>query len=310
MYLQRLTTLTNVVIVISKSDDQSPEEIELVRRSLSEQIRVSDIRQFQFPSADARQPPFTVCSTPAEDDDNMDASLLMSSEYVQPLVPSELGILIQQMFDNETASCLRHLAATKLVQAQRRLSALNNTTSLSRAFSNPLSTSPGTPTSLQSMVPQAGPGLTPYMQARIADHTQQEERLAQIRLAKWAAGLQRSLENERQRYEALARGERANWLSQKLSEISKDEVSDKPGVAKLDGRYHHRQRSGMAYQYGLISTDDPLGLLRWNEFMAQKGWIVLQVAGGFGVLGAVAIWVAKAWSFGDGEWNCSWWRGP
>lgn len=271
------------------------------------------ILTFGFLSENARQPPFTVCSAPSDDDDNMDASLLMSPDYVQPLIPSDLSILISQIFEHGTASCLRHLAATKLLRAQRGSSALPVPAAVTQALSKPVLSLAMSPSSQhQTTKTRLGAGMSPYLQARMADHTQQEERLAQLRLAKWAADLRKSMQNERIRYEAMARGEQAAWLTEKLDDIdSLDPALKESGLTKRSERRHRTRQSSMPYQYGLIDADDPLGLLRWREIMRQRGWLALQVAGGFGILGAVAVWVARTWSANGnslGEWNWQWWK--
>ena len=312
IYLERLAMVTNVIILITKSDTLSPEETEVLRRSITEQLNHSNIRQFQFPSESARQPPFTVCSTPSDDDDNMDASILMSSDYIQPLIPSELGVLIKQVFEKDMAACLRHMAANKLVKSCYGSMALTLPTAVPRALSNPIPASPESSSSpsLQTMVMHAGIGISPFTQARIADHTQQEEKLAQLRLAKWAADLQRSLQNERARYETLAKGDRANWLHEKLEEVAEEDSSSHISTSIKDpGRRHYRRQSGLPYQSSFVDRDDPLGLLQWNDFIKERGWVALQVAGSFGILGAVAVWVARSWSidsYSVGDW--SWWR--
>ena len=309
-----MTAFTNVILLISKSDTLSLEETEVLRRSVTEHLNLSGITLFQFAADDARQSPFTVCSAPSDDDDNMDASLLMSSDYVQPLVASELSILIRQILEKDSASCLRHLAATKLVQAERCSMALTYPASIPRTLSNPIAASSKAPPphSPQTMVVRGSVGVSSFVQARIADHTQQEERMAQVRLAKWATDLQRSLQNERLRYEALSRGERVDWLNEKMEEVALERAFTKDSalIRRPECRLH-RRRSGMAYQYGLMDVDDPLGLLQWNELMRQRGWVALQVAGGFGILGAVAVWIARTWSLDGneiGNWNWPWLR--
>lgn len=236
----------------------------------------------------------------------MDASLLMSSEYVQPLIPSELGIVIQQVFEKETAACLRHVAATKLVQA-RSCSPSPPTASAQRAVSHPspISVSNGQASSSMNLISHKLPGLSPFMQAKLADHTQQEERMAQIRLAKWATDLQRSLQNERQRFEALARNERVGWLNERLHEITKDEPFQEQEKAVKGGRYDSRV-SGLIDHRGVLNVNDPLGLLQWNNLMTEKGWLALQVAGGFGILGAMAMWIVRSFPT---EHDWAWLRG-
>ena len=121
------------------------------------------------------------------------------------------------------------------------------------------------------------------------------------------------MQNERARYEAIARGERAVWLTEKLGECVNDgalgptngssqaapiesgSISAKPDILRASG---HR---------GLLDAGDPLGLLRWNEAMKRRGWIAFQVVGSFGILGAMAVWMARTWgSESYIPWNWGW----
>lgn len=299
-----------MILLISKSDTLSFEEAEVLRRSISNTLSRSNIHLFQPPLENAHQSPYTVCSAPSDDDEIMDASLLMSSDYVQPLIPSELAALIEQILDQTTGPYLRHLAATRLVRNQGTFKALASPSSLPHAVSNPTSAASAASPSSQALQQHTRAGISPYLQAKIADHTQQEERMAQLRLAKWAADLQRSLQDERARYEALAQGERTLWLHEKSIE-NQDRDQSESGLIKRSDRKHRRQKSGAAYQYGLMDTDDPLGLLQLSLSIRQRGWIALQVAGGFGVLGAVAVWIVRTWTVrdnGNGEWTWTWWK--
>ena len=288
----------------------------MLRRSL-DALQHDHIRFFTFRSESSTLA-YTICSAAAEDNDTMDASTLMSPEYVQPLIPSELALLVQHVFDPENIACLRHLAAKKLVHAQGYRS-LPMPTIVPRSASNSLSSGPiASPTPLtcspgrsRTMVSYSR-GLSPYVQAHLMDHTQQEETLAQIRLAKWAGDLQRSLENERARYEAVARGQRNAWLTDRLEETIKDgalmpiKTSDLIGPSDKETLLPSKQ---IASYRGLPDVGDPLGLLKWNDAMKRRGWIAFQVAGSFGVIGAMAIWVAKTWGAGsDGyaSWTWGW----
>ena len=319
IFLQRLATLTNVIPLIAKSDTLSPEETEVLRRSTFEKLQYADIRPFAFDGeVTVASHPYTVCAAPSDDNDNMDASILMSPEYVQPLIPSELADLVQRIFEQENIACMRHLAARKLVRAQGS-KALTISYPLQRPNPSPVSGRPLMPltstaysfNTSQAMVAYTN-GMSPYAQARIADHTQQEEKLAQIRLARWAGELQRSLQNERARYEAISRGERAVWLTEKIGECVHDgslvhvqnsslavrteagSESTKLEVTRLSG---HR---------GLLDPGDPLGLLRWNEVLKRKGWIAFQVVGSVGILGAIAAWIWRTWGSGDDGYTTAW----
>ena len=305
MLLGKLAALTNVVILVSKSDNSSPEEIEVLRRSILEKLNASGIGLFKFPGQSAKQSPFTVCSVPSEDDETMDASLLMSSEYVEPLIPSDLGILMEQIFEKDAAACLRHHAAFKLVNGLRGSVAPSLSSPTACAAPSSVAADAGSPV---SPALRMGGIFSTYVQAQIADHTQQEERLAQLRLAKWAADLQRSLREERAQYETLAKGDRAVWLNEKLDELDEDGSMD--DSTSLRGSRHRHLKPGSVYDYGLSSINDPLGLLRLDELIRQRGWLALQVAGGFGILGAFAVWAARTWSTSNADWNWNWWREP
>lgn len=287
-----------------------------------QKLQHADVSPFTFDAGSVTTPqPYSICSAPSDDNDNMDASMLMSPDYVQPLIPSELVTLIQQIFDTDNIACLRHLAAKKLVQAQRS-KVLTTQSIVLHPPPDPLSNHPlpnTTPTLSALNGPQAmilfANGLSPYAQAKIADHTQREEKLAQIRLAKWAADLQKSLQNEREKYEAIARGERAIWLKERIGECINDGsllsvqgsaltattekvlASTKPDLPRVSG---HR---------GLLDAGDPLGLLRWNETIRRRGWIAFQVLGGVGIGAMMAVWIARTLGIGnDGftTWRWEW----
>lgn len=254
--------------------------------------------------------PYAVSSTLGSDHDIMDASLLMSPDYVQPLVPSELTALVEHVFCENGASWLRHAAAKKYIQWKN-----SDSPSRPKALYRPMSFPAAQSTSLVTTGPLTAPmGATSvYSLARIADHTQREERLAQIRLANWASELQRSLANERARYESLARGERAIWLTEKLNEC----VQDGTLVAVGDrGRSTSRLREKIKRKLGgergqgspNMQNQDPLGLLEVAAKLKAKGWVALEILGGMGVLGGVAFWMSKhGWHAQVVEWAVEHW---
>lgn len=254
------------------------------------------IRPFSFTSSasiEYTEPiwPYAISSLPGSDHDIMDASLLMSPDYVQPLVSSELTTLVEQMFCENGASWLRHAAAKKYLQWKDA-----DNSSRPRALYRPLTVPAGSPSgSLVATAP-----LT-YSLARLADHTQREERMAQIRLANWASELQRSLASEKARYEALARGERAIWLTEKLNECvqegtliavrDRDRNRDR-STSRLSGKMKRRLSRG-SQATSTMQHQDPLGLLEVAAKLKANGWVALEVLGSMGILGGVAIWVSK-----------------
>src|SRR3989337_1148372 len=156
--MQRLSALTNVIPIIAKSDTLSPSEVVAVKTSILARLQTTSIKPFFFgkPVEDAllavqglpivassqhdptttpepTQYPFNVPTYPyaistnlGQDMDTMDASLLMSPDYVQPLVPSELACLVNQVFDPESMAWLRHSAAKKFLAWRRRVNVLGD----------------------------------------------------------------------------------------------------------------------------------------------------------------------------------------
>lgn len=222
----------------------------------------------------------------------MDASLLMSPDYVQPLFASELTEFVSRVFEPETLSWLRHLAGKKFVQWRASSTPTSKPQSLYRpltAFDN----------SLQCIT--APVGATSYALARISDHTQREGRMAQVRLANWAADLQRSLCNERKRYDALARNERAVWLTERLGECVQDGTIIPLSEARKDQKFDPESHALMrkcAYQQQSrhemgLDRHDPLGLLQLNIELQRKAWLLVKVVGSFGIVGGFAYWLVK-----------------
>lgn len=331
--MRKLSSLSNVIPVISKTDLLSQTEIQSLKKAFHSKAQEADFKPFLFrePVNDAQNglsTPFAVSSAVSSDDENMDASILMSPDYVQPLIPSELEILVEKIFDRDNFSWLRHSAAKKLIQKHElQQDQLLNTKPPGRPGSAISHFSPSVGFSSASSISDSQvlvsrPGSSPgYSLALVADHTQREEKLAQVRLARWASDLQQSLQNERERYEALARGERAEWLTERLSECVVDgtlvplnrtpgfsgfQVPDESGSGELFTRNGKSQR--VQYRVTNLSPHDPLGLLRWDEDLKRRGWMIVQVVGGFGVVGGLALWLGKSWglaSHGMFEWNLS-----
>ena len=288
--IRQLGNFTNVVPVIAKSDQMASDEIADLKSTFRKQAQAAGVNLFLFgnPSLAESDPfdtrvPFAISSAKSNDDEVMDASTLMSPEYVQPLVPSELKLLVEDLFDRDYLAWMRHSAAKKLAQRQRAQLAVQPYVPYSPSSS--VTSAPLSAPSSSSLTPAlAGP--LDYTLARIADHTQREERLAQVHLASWASDLQQSLQNERQRYEQMARGDRAVWLTERLSECVVDgSLVPSPG-------YHRSKGTNRAFHIRL-SPHDPLGVVWWTDDLKHRGWVIFQVVGGFGVVGGLALWLAK-----------------
>lgn len=308
--IRKLCELSNVIPIISKADTLSPAQITELKLRFHEQAREAGIKPFLFGDPPngldglESQPPYAVSSEKTVDTETMDASTLMSPDYVQPLVPSELDALVNKMFDRDNLAWMRHSAAKKLLQQR--------TDSYSLPPSMPLpSVQPGPTASGSASASSSWRSVSPpgYAMARIADYTRHEERMAQVRLAQWATDLQRSLQNERDRYTSLARGERAVWLTERLGECVVDgslvPLSQTPGFCGLHGAIGEKNPGGFqvmrshagsgAYRFATFSPHDPLGVVGWIDDLGHRSWMLVQIVGSVGIVGGLALWLARTW---------------
>ena len=387
-FMQRLSALTNVVPVIAKSDTLSAQEAVALKTSILARLQTTTVKPFLFGRAlddallavqslsivhpqvlTATEPeqypfttptyPYTISSTPGPDNETMDASLLMSPDYVQPLLPSELAALVNQVFEPDSIAWLRHSAAKKFLAWRRRTklpgdssilqslkqprsptmasvglngAAMNSrcarsqtrhklTHSTASANSSlfsatspsgvlvPRSTSPYYASNLHSPFPGSASSLvhsdlenpTNFSLARYNSFPQGEQPLSEIRIAKWATDLQRSLRNERDRFEELQRNDRAKWLLERVGEeVSRGSIVASPGgspraewaVVRRGDEKH--EKAGQRYSTAGVDSRDPLGLCNLSDQVRQKGFVLVKVLGGVSVLGAVMVAVIRA----------------
>ncbi|KAJ5512932.1 hypothetical protein N7463_002484 [Penicillium fimorum] len=316
--IRKLCELSNVIPIISKADTLTPTQITHLKLRFHEQAREAGIKPFLFGDPPnglnglESQPPYAVSSEKAIDIETMDASTLMSPDYVQPLVPSELDALVNKMFDRDNLAWMRHSAAKKLLQQSTDSSSLPPSVPLPNAQSGPTASGSACASSSWHSISgtSTSPGSPPgYAMARIADYTRHEERMAQVRLAQWATDLQRSLQNERDRYTSLARGERAVWLTERLGECVVDgslvPLSQTPGVCDLHSHVSEKGPSGLqiihshagsgTYRFATFSPNDPLGVVGWIDDLGHRSWVLVQIVGSVGVVGGLALWLARTW---------------
>lgn len=141
--------------------------------------------------------------------------------------------------------------------------------------------------------------------------------LPDIRIAKWATDLQRSLRNERDRFEELQRNDRAKWLLERVGE----EVSRGTIVATPDGSpraewavVRHVDEKGaekVGHRYSKASpldSRDPLGLCSFGDEVKRSGFVLFKVLGGVSVLGAVTVAIVRACGLETGLPQNAWWN--
>ncbi|RKF66791.1 putative heat shock protein [Golovinomyces cichoracearum] len=303
-YMSRLSQLTNIIPLMAHSDRHSEQQISSIKKHIMNELRSVKIKPFLFelnsnldsdPKSSQTLIPFAISCKTSPDYETMDASLLMSPDYVQPLVESELTVLIHKIFQRDSISWLRHVAAKKYILWRKS----SGTSATPQTLYHPLRTL----SSSQILTAPVGP-TTSYALAKITDHTQREERIAQVRLANWAADLQRSLQIERSRFESIARSERAVWLTERFGECVQDGTivplsQVRKDKNKIDSELNSIIKPSSFSPHDLkdryVDASDPLGLLSLNYEFKRRGWILLKMLSSLGIISGFAFYVARAW---------------
>lgn len=298
-YIRRLSPLTNVLPVIAKADSLTQQQIKALKVSILSDLRAAGIRPFlfgksyeDFMGGSGPCAPFAISSAVSSDQGNMDASVLMSPDYSPPLAESELGDLIAHVLESENIAWLKHAAAKRFINWSGK--GRGTGTLSSDSINSPQQSLPSS--AVFSMSPSLIQNSPPtFTLARLSDHTQREERFAQARLARWATDLRRSLRSERERYERLAKGERAVWLTERLNECIKDGQLVPMSSALINGPNDQTARRGQARaseEWGGFSTNDPLGILGSFRKLS-RGTVYIGYGGG------MLAFIAAIWALGN-----------
>ncbi|KAI7286864.1 hypothetical protein KC345_g909 [Hortaea werneckii] len=324
---------TNVIPVIAHADTLSAKEAAAAKEKVAAYIQSLDVEPFSLSEIEGLSKsedtagseirgPLLVSSACTDDTEEVDASVLMDPQYVQPLVPSELGYLVEQLLEPNNIARMKHLAATKFLSW--RLEHLNGSQQVQRytvphspEFGHTLSSVPSSnsmledpskvlvphsnssffrstsPSPSDNSLPFAGQDIraSAYALAKHDDQTQGQQPFREIRLAKWAQDLQRSLNNERKRYTSMWNNPPAEWSSNMSSPGSDNEKaltttaygSQRPARGRLGG------------DIAIIDPRDPLGILSLGQTLRRNSLFLLGVAGGTGLVGAVAWWIVRHW---------------
>lgn len=327
-FMRRLSPFTNIIPVIAKADTLTLQQVTSLKLSILGDLRSNGVHPFLFGASssdilrsaafnsEGEMPtvtaPFAISSIVSSDSENMDASVLMSPEYIPPLIDTELKLLVDLVFDPENVAWLKHSTAKKWMQWRMNKSAAQLITTRQIGSPGRPSTPPRSYSAQGTLVQfnrdRASSGAADsFTLARVADHTQREERLAQVRLSRWANDLQKSLAAERERYERLARGDRAVWLTERLGECISDgqlvPITVGGGSSGNGGKAAGFRRSdGRRNMNGGVDTRDPFGILQINETVGHKVLVMIKIAGLGGLVGVVGVWMYKQWgASGFGE---------
>lgn len=281
---------TNVIPVIGRTDEVDAAELESRKQQLIKTFESLDARPYLeelLPSSSDEvtlPTPFAISSALSDDSETIDASVLMASTYLQPLIPSELESFVAALFDPNNTARLRHLSATKFL--------LWRQVNLGFHLQNQLLLAPGVAASTDQISDEHSHALVPHRSPAASPTL---EPFRQLRLAKWAQDLQRGLYNERRQYQRMYTGS----SSHSGAEDEKSPTLPLATTTANDSGYYasaRPQKGRLGGPVSIIDPRDPLGLLALAQLSRRRGYVALQLAAGCGVVGVVVWWVLRNWA--------------
>ena len=295
--LRQWSTWTNIVPVIARSDAYSEEELRYLMTQIRSKLDDAGISAFCFNNGQhsgkatahfdspGSNPIYAVSSALGDDDEVMDASILMSSEYVRPLVPSDISRMVQDLFEPENMLWLRHSAVKKFVQWRRRQLANSLDLQAQADLTSSLDTAvllhnPHDPSmSSASTVSTHSGVLIPYPHSTSASslspssESEGSHAYRHIHLAEWAQDLQRGMDLER-----LSRHQHH----------TRAEPQPTSRTAIVTRNHHHKQASRSPH----FDPTDPLGLLD-----IRRNWPrAIRILGLGSLLGTTIFVIVRNWS--------------
>lgn len=255
--LSRLQSLTNIVPLLARADELDPTSLTDVKCQLREDLDDEDIEIFSFSGVDQSSEcldVFSVSSATRRDDEVFDASVLMSSSYMDPLIQSDLGKLVNCVFSLEGASQLRYSAALKAVNWVRQ--------NRHRAASSAL---------VRHSYSTGASAVTvdPFFQMRD---------WRRLEVSSWAQNLRQSLD-----YERVLNATGQALLSTELS------PKQSQAMARRHGSSTSRKRRRTVQPY----SQDPLGLIELVGHLKSSGTLAVELLSGIGVIGYLAMCIIK-----------------
>lgn len=248
--------MTNVIPILARVDQLGSHEVDLAKQAVTEALADANLGCFSFAELETEGQDLHVYAVSTEtqaDYDVMDASVLMNSEYVQPLVPTDLGILVDKIFSLDGSARLRHSAAVKCVRWRRE----NGHGTMERTLQN------------WSLVARPNPGPTPT----VRHLSSPDASWSRVDFYNWAGHLRQSLHAERLYHVMATRPEpSASATESRLVPLGLDNKSDSCSKKRRKPSPRHQ---------------DPLGILELGGLLKQKGMLALEMLSTLSLLGFV-----------------------
>ncbi|KAJ4860104.1 septin domain-containing protein [Trichoderma breve] len=261
--IRLLQNTTNVIPLLARADEISNDDVIVSKQTIDYCLRDKNVEYFSFsaPGVSSESSDiYAVSSISDSDDDVMDASVLMNSEYVRPLVATDLHRLVEQLMSQDGSARLRHAASLKGVR-WRRQKASSSSLQSALICRQPMSVYPlSTPSWNRSFLP--------------------EQYHRPLEMASWAESLRQSLEAERLcevPMQLLGPGMTMNGMP--LARVNQKPRRQKHKKSKREEVVPHHQ--------------DPLGLLGLAGQIKCNSRLTLELVSSIGVIGFFTSWLVR-----------------
>ncbi|KAF5964389.1 hypothetical protein FBULB1_12811 [Fusarium bulbicola] len=252
---------------LTRVDELAPEEIKHIKQQVVKSLVDKDVDYFSFAGpgdSEETKCVYAVSTESRPDYDTIDASTLMDSEYIPPLLPTDLGRLVDHVFSLDGSARLRHSAAVKCIKWRRDHgdSLLHNALSSGALVSR--------------SIPERAMRLRSFRRTPSWDR---------LELYNWANNLRQSLQSERL-YHLMEERAISNAVAKQSSLVHV------PSNGKKKTQSKKRKAPQPTHQ-------DPLGLLEMGGGLKQKGMLALEMVSSVGLVGLVASKIMHTgWSDG------------
>lgn len=312
--LQLISRQTNLIPVIGRADQLSPEALRTARQSLAEKLAAMHVEWYRL--AGGMDEPFAISAAQQDDRDVIDASLLMSSQYMPALMASDLESLTASLFSHINMARLRRSSASKVLEWRKgfiRETRLQLQTS-EYALSSHGGQGSAAVTSAGSMREDPSKILVPYgfssyyrsISPSVSEisglpssvrtfglqhnHSDGIMPLREITTAKWAQDLEMNHSREGRKLFEMYNHPPSDWSP----EQDPEKTSHQALVPAHELQRPARGRLGG--DFGVIDPRDPLGVLAITQGFGRRSYLALQIASGCGLLGAMCYCVIRYWT--------------
>ncbi|KAF4966433.1 hypothetical protein FSARC_5877 [Fusarium sarcochroum] len=266
-YIKHAQSMTNVIPILTRADELAPEEIKHIKQRVVKSLANEDVECFSFEGPEASEESsyiYAVSTESRPDYDTMDASVLMNSEYIAPLVPTDLSRLVEHVFSLDGSAQLRHSAAVKCIKWRRD----HGDNLLQNALSSGIMVS--------RSIPERALRLRSFRRTPSWDR---------LELYNWANNLRQSLQSERV-YHLMEERSTSNVTAYE------SRLVHVPKNGKQQTQPKKRENPKPTHQ-------DPLGLLDMGGNIKQKGMLALEMVSSVGLVGLMVSKIMPTnWSDG------------